>query len=140
MDRRAAAPFAHEARRLEGIRDDSRMRLAFTIGAAIGCAIILILLSGAFDSNQLRFTKDLYDILYAINNVAGLAYVPFNYSRVLNDTAMEVLLLDILPEAKGMNAVRHCVTADSPVAVPLTYARSMPSLTSSQYAEASDLD
>ncbi len=110
------------------------------MGAAIGCAIILVLLSGVFDSDQLRFTKDLYGILYAMNNVTILAYVPFNYSHVLNDTAMQILLLDILPEVKGVNAVRHYGTAYSPVAVPLMYARSIPFLTSSQYAEVSDLD
>lgn len=140
MDRRAAAPFDHEARRVEGVRDDSRMRLELTMGAAIGCAIILVLLSSVFDSDQLRFTKDLYGILYAMNNVTNLAYVPFNYSRVLNDTAMQVLLLDILPEVKEVNAVRHYGTAYSPIVVPLMYARSMPFLTSSQYAEVSDLD
>lgn len=136
MDRRAAAPFDHEARRVEGVRDDSRMRLELTMGAAIGCAIILVLLSGVFDSDQLRFTKDLYGILYAMNNVTNLAYVPFNYSRVLNDTAMQILL----PEVKEVNAVRHYGTAYSPIAVPLMYARSMPFLTSSQYAEVWDLN
>lgn len=54
----------------------------------------MILLSGIFDGHQLRFTKDLYDILYRFNDVVDLAYVPFNYSLLLNDTVMEVLLLD----------------------------------------------
>ena len=77
------------------------------MGLAIGCIVNGILLSDIFSSNQQRFTKDLYAMIYAASNATDLAYVPFDYSRVMNDTAMEVLILDVLPEVKGMFEVRR---------------------------------
>ncbi|MCJ1249249.1 hypothetical protein MMC30_006472 [Trapelia coarctata] len=100
MDQEAAAPVDDKTRRLECVREDNRLRFNTTVAAAIGCIIFGILLSGVFDSNQKRFTTDLYAIIYAVNNATDLAYVPFNCSRVVNDTAMEVLMLDVLPEVK----------------------------------------
>ena len=95
----------HRASLLKQSRRDEQTRFLATLGM-LGNAIVFGSVLALIYSEKHKWVADnLFALVLTVNNSTNIHDIAFNYSRVIDDTAMESLLTEVLPYVRETERV-----------------------------------
>ena len=96
----------HRSSLLEQSRTDEQRRLVAILGLLSSAIVFGSILAFIYSEEHKWMADNLYTLALAVNNSTKIQDIAFNYTRVIDDTAMESLLTNVLPYVKKTKLVK----------------------------------